>query len=684
MNHYVARMAIPTHLMPGRYHVALSRDQHSWIDVSDQVLDVLPDRTNGPQFSVADSSFGNCIPNDGIDDTTCIVRAIAAAAHANGGTVLFPPGTWDLVRSAHTGLAESSGIVIPPGVRLLGAGSERTRLLRHPQWNARGETAAFTLVRHSEVAGFEFRDQQMYTPDAHVGPFLQLGEDYAHIAPTIRPGDAPPTVSDVVITHNIFNRVYVAIGAGALPMQRVFIANNIFGAYYSAIELGGNKFNMTYKYRIDDSVIDNNVFKPGSRLDLKTKTGTMASEVGAGYRLDFSGNIADGTSTDFLYTPEDPRGWRAAFFWNMNGNFEEMLVSQNLASCTGDKIGDGEAISYDNNTNTFAFGIAPTTVRASASSITVSAMPAARQHDRDVAIDDYYVGHWLQVISGPGLGQVRRIVGYTIDPSSHTTTFRVAPEWDVAPLAGVTRVAVGREFWQVLTLDNMVEHRAPPCLKSNRSRHDAGVIAMYAQSADSVIEGNEQHDTDGILVAQSYIAPEHPCKDCTMESFLQSFLEIRANTIDGEYDWDTDCSDSGIVTTIAVSPSGDPMPPTVGYGVSISHNSVRRADATLGGAIAQTNPWFAGPDPHRWPLSDNQLIFHNKLEDLQGPRAFPICGASLPRIGINFPRAPIAWRTVLYANSCSRVSIPVGPGGKDIVRVCPSPVADSCECPPTR
>jgi hypothetical protein len=407
----------------------------------------------------------------------------------------------------------------------------------------------------------------------------------------------------------------------------------------------------------------------------------MASEIGAGDRLDFSGNSADGTSTEYLYAPDDPRGWRAAYFWNMNGNFEEMLVSQNEASCTGDKIGDGEAIAYDNNGNTFAFELAPTVSGATSSSVAVSARIADRQNNRDIPLASYYIGHWVQIVSGAGLGQARRITSYETDPVSHQTNFRVAPDWDVIPVPGTTRIAIGREFWQTYTLDNLVDHRRPPCQKSNRTRHNAGVITMYAQSADSVIEGNMQHDTAGILAEEGYIVPDHPCHDCTAGTFLQSFLEVRANTIDGEYDWDTDCSDSGIATAIAVSPIGDPLPPTLGYGVSISHNTIRHADATRGGAIAQTDPWFAGPEPHRWPSSDNQLIYQNTIQDVTGPRAFPLCGSSHPRIGISFPRADIAWRTVLYANSCKRVDVPIGPGGNNATRVCPSPVASSCECP---
>jgi hypothetical protein len=438
---------------------------------------------------------------------------------------------------------------------------------------------------------------------------------------------------------------------------------------------------MIYKYRLDDTVIDYNIFKPGSKLDLTRKTGTIASELGAGHRLDFSGNAADGASTDYLYAPDDARGWRAAFFWSPNNNVEEVLVSQNTATCTGDKIGDGEAIAFDNNVNTFAFGSAPTVIEATAGGVTVSAPLAMRQNKRDVPIASYYVDHWLQIVSGPGLGQARKVAGYSTDSVTHLTTFKVTPDWDVVPVPGRTRIAIGREYWQLYAVGNRVDNRQPLCQKSNRSRRVAGVIGMWAQSADSVIAGNHQYDSDGIFVQQVYAVPEHPCPDCTMQGYFQSFLDIRANVVDGEYDWANDCSASGIAVGVGAAPWGDATPPTVGFGVSISHNTIRRADAQYGGAIAQLNSWFAGPEPHRWPLSDNMLIHHNSIADIDGARALPICGTSRPRTGIAFPDPGIAWRTVLYANSCKNVSMPVGGNGVDTIKVCPTPAQDSCECP---
>jgi hypothetical protein len=685
IDHYVARLQLPQYLPAGRYRVEISRDGVSWVMVPGQQLEVRPDPPSVPHYTVGDPQFGNCRPDDGLDDTACILRAVAAAKRAGGGTVHFGPGTWDLKDAAVPGLATPAGILVPEGVNLVGEGAGVTRLVRHPTWNGGSQTAVLTLFGHNVISAFTFHDSELYRSKDVAGPFLQLGEYFERVSPDT--SSAVTSVDEVTITGNTFDRTYVAIGGGGLPIDHLFVTYNIFGAYSAALELQGNRFNTSHKYRIDDSVFDYNTFKPGSWLDVVGRQGVLASELGAGARVDFSANTADGASKEYLNAPDDPGGWRAAFFWDLNNNQEEVLVSQNVASCTGDKIADGEAIAYDGNGNTFAFSSVLAVAGASRSSVTISGRLAARQNNRDVPIGNYYVGHWVQVAGGPGLGQVRRITAYTTDPKSHHTTIDVAPGWDVIPASGDSRIAVGREYWQVYTLDNLVDHRKPPCQKGNRSRRDGGLIGLWTQAADSVVEGNRQFDTDGILLQENYIVPEHPCDNCTMEGFFQSFLEIRANTIDGEYDWDVDCSASGIAVGIAATPWNDASPPTVGYGVSISHNTIRRADAARGGAIAQMESWYSGPSPQRWPLSDNMLIDHNSIQDIDGPRATPICAGSHPRMGIAFPHSDLAhadtaWRTVLYANSCTHVAMSVGSGGVDLVRVCPSSAANSCECAP--
>lgn len=680
IDHYVARMRLPDSLPVGRYRVQLSRDATSWVEVSEQRLEVRPDPPMSAEYSVGDPGFGGCRPNDDADDTSCILRAIAAAKRAGGGTVYFGPGKWDLQDSSIPGVSAGEGILVPVGVSLKGAGPAVTRLQRHESWNAKSETAAFTLVGHNVISGFTFHDIKVYQPTDRAAPFIQLGEGFQRV--TAASAQAVAEVNDITVTGNIFDRTYVAIGDGGLPIDRLFVTHNTFGAYSSALELTGNRFNMTYKYRIVDSIFAYNVFDPSSKLDVINKNGVVASEIGAGLRVDFSANTADGTSKEYLDSPNDPTGWRAAFFWDLNNNQEEVLVSQNIATCTGDKIGDGEAFAYDNSGNTFPFNNTVPVARATASSIAMLGELATRQNSRDVPIATYYVGHWVQVVNGPGLGQVRKITGYSTDPVTGLTTFTVTPDWDILPASAQSYIGVGREYWQLYMIDNLVDHRQPLCQKSNRSRHVGGVISLWAQTADSVVEGNRQYDTDGILVQQNYIVAEHPCSSCTMESFFHSFLEIRANTVDGGYDSKFGCGSSGIAAGIAAAPWGDAPPPTVGYGLSISHNTIRHSDTVSGGAITQMESWYSGPEPHRWPLSDNMLIYHNSIQEIEGQSTAPVCGDHHPRTGIAFPGASTAWRTVLYANSCSHVSAPIGNGGVDTIRVCPSSVADSCECTP--
>lgn len=680
VDHYVARVRLPARLMPGRYRIAVNRDGASWVDLAGQSLDVLADAPANAEFSISDAQFGGCRPDDGSDATACILRAIAAAKRAGGGVVYFGPGTWDLVDSAQPGLSGDAGIVVPAGVGLRGAGSKLTQVQRHAQWTEHAPMgAAFTLLGNTQVSGFTFRDLKVYQPQDRAGPFLQLGEP-----PRIDPVSkrlVGAAVDAVVITGNTFDKTMVAVGGSGVSISQLFITYNIFGAFNSALELAGSRYDVFEQYRVDDSVVDHNVFKPGSKLDLLDKTGALASELGAGHRVDFSDNTADGAATDYLYSSDDARGWRAAFFWNLHGNGEELLISQNSITCSGDKIGDGEALAFDNNGNTFAFTAMAGVLRASPATVAVSAPLVARQDDRDVPVGSYYVGHWIQIADGPGLGQVRKIISYSTDVASHITAFKVAPDWDVTPVPGRSRVAVGREFWQAYAVGNRIDNRQPLCQKSNRSRKAAGVITMWAQSADSVIAGNRQFDSDGIHVQQNYIVSEHPCPDCTMQGFFQSSLDIRDNVVDGEYDWDTDCSESGIELGLAAAPWGSTPPPTVSYGVSVSHNVIRHADGLQGGGISQLDSWWPGPEPGRWPLSDSAIIQHNSITDIAEPRSLPICTKSRPRVGIAFPDHGIAWRTVLYANSCKNVSLPVGSGGVNTVKVCPASGPQSCECP---
>jgi hypothetical protein len=367
----------------------------------------------------------------------------------------------------------------------------------------------------------------------------------------------------------------------------------------------------------------------------------------------------------------------------MSGNHEMMLVANNIATCTGDKDGDGEAIVTDANRNTLAFTMAQTVLDGTATTVTVAGPLQAVQNGQSVNIADYYLGHWIQLAAGRGVGQVRRIASYVIDPSTQYVTFTVSPAWDVPPAASSTRLTVSRQAWQLYVVDNTVDNRAPTCLKSNRTRPRAGLVGFDTTTADSSIAGNRQYDSDGLFIQQGYDVTDPACAECKgARASFQNFVDIRGNTIDGEYAWSSDCSHSGFLGSVAAGPAASSPPPVTSFGVSLAYNFIRRADATRGGGISLAPTWYQGPPPYDWKMVDGMLIHHNTLTDLSGPVPPQQCDNKYPaRIGINIYTGATIWNTVLYANACPRVSLPLSDTGHDTVRVCPSTVTDSCECP---
>jgi len=674
---YVAKVRLPGRLTPGTYAVEVSRDGTSWVALDEQQFVVRPDPAQPRKFPVDGAEFGNCRAGDGIDDTPCILRAIRRAADG-GGAVVFGAGVWDLTQ-ARDGVTSGDGILIPPNVELQGAGSTATRIVRHEGWKSGGGTdAVFTLVGRNVVRGFTFADEHVFREGDAQRPVLQIGRAFSRLAANTPAAEA--VVEDVTITGNVFDRIHGPIVDGGLPMRRIFITSNELGAFHTALELGGSRFNVAFPFRLDDAVIAYNTFKPGSSIDVAQAQGAIASEIGASRRTDFSHNIADGASTQYLNAPTDARGWRAAFFWHMNGNHELALVAENRATCTGDKAGDGEAISYDNNANSFALAAARTVVGATGATVTVAGALKTRHFERDVPLASYYVGHWIQLVAGPGLGQVRKITAYRIDAGR--VTFTVSPEWDVLPVAGKTRVGVGREYWQVYTLANVIDHRQPLCQKSNRTRPKGGGIVLWGQSADSVVAGNRQYDTDGILMQNGYVAEEPECRECVASNTFQAFAEIRDNLIDGEYQWDSACSISGIMSSYVASDTPSSPPPILGIGLNIGYNTIRQADGFLGGAIDFASTWKKGPPPYRWALIDNALIHHNTIGDITASLPQPACNyRQVVRAGIRIDAPGSISRTVLYGNTCSNVARNLEDYGTDTVRVCPaSGKTSSCEC----
>jgi hypothetical protein len=232
-----------------------------------------------------------------------------------------------------------------------------------------------------------------------------------------------------------------------------------------------------------------------------------------------------------------------------------------------------------------------------------------------------------------------------------------------------------------MIVGNTVDHRSPPCLKSNRTRPKGGNISVWAQSSDTVVDGNRQYDADGIVFQQEYGADETGCPVCGAGMSIQSFLEIRNNVILGEYDWSSSCSLSGIMASYAAAPNTKVLPPPLSFGVSISHNWIVHADSLYGGAIAVVPTGSRGPPGHDRPLLSGIVIDHNDIRSVTG---------RLPRVECGYPqdhRSGIALQghfyvrsTLLYRNHCQDVSKPLEDFGTQTIRLCEGAAADSCEC----
>jgi hypothetical protein len=258
---------------------------------------------------------------------------------------------------------------------------------------------------------------------------------------------------------------------------------------------------------------------------------------------------------------------------------------------------------------------------------------------------NYYVGYWTQVAQGPGIGQSRHIVSYTTN-SDGTLSITVAPAFDVLPQIS-SLITVGRQYWQFFTIDNLVDHRTtddsgnPLCQKSNQNfsvngqSESPGLIGAAGQTSDSVTAGNVQKDTAGIALYEKYSAPS-PLSGG--DNSYKTFIEVRDNTITGEYQWGSGCRWGGIETWLNADPYTTPT--VEGFGVSIAGNTITQSDGIHGGGINIVPTWFTGPpitsSAAPWKLSDGTLVFHNNLTNISNPVATPACGDGPARIGVKF------------------------------------------------
>ncbi len=632
IEHYAAKGALPTTLQPGTYTIQFSRDGTNWIDLPKDIkLTVLADPLQKQSFDI--STYG-CSKDDGLDDTGCIVQAIAAAKVAGGGEVFFPAGIWELKDPSKSTDSswEYNGIVVPQGVDLIGAGASLTKVVQTMDWKkSNGDSVftvftVFTLLGNNRIQGIYFHS------DGFKGSYpLFIG--LAKVFPT---KDDPPITENIVIADNKFSGLnnghvtgmYFAIGDWGHPVRRLFIAHNEFQAYRDDLVLAGGRGT----HSVQDSVIAYNTFYPGDYEEafVGGGAGTIASEMDGFRRSDFSDNIADGSVNG---------GWRATYFWAAHNANGPTLISRNKAICTGNKVGDGESFVFDANGDTWGFKTPQKVVAATSNSASVNGEWAkTRWVQADLKwieeLPGYYNEHWVNIVDGKGLGQTRKITGYQDYTQPGPWTFTVSPPWDVIPDSSSV-VTVKRSNWNVYLVDNVVDNRG--CIKSalqEKNEADSGQFGFWAEVSDWAIEGNRLYDSAGILALASSQEGAGPGINNGWNNFAG---EIRNNLVDGN---DKCPSDPNCVVTggIKVWYGGPPDSPSVvqGYNLLISHNTVMggASDVNLGGIAIRAAGYLSKITPYQWK---DVLIFHNNIENS-------------PSYGININEYHV-WNTVLYKNN---------------------------------
>lgn len=612
LDHYVIEVALPAWMEPGIYYASVMREG-VWFRVNHGRFDVLEEPT---LLSVHRPNDYGCLADDGLDDTACIQAAIDAAAVVPvGGIVHLGSGQWDLRNSAATGIASptKTGLLLRSGVDLYGNGPSATTLVKHPTWM--GHTT-ITVEGHNDIRGIHFLETTRpgAAPTAHAS-YLRLGK-YFHTVPV---RDRPTTVAEHIAIHECkLTGMYYGIGEGGFPLRRVHISDNVFHPYRNGLYLTGDPNLKEASFDFEDSLIERNLFLPGSFA--LAGLGTVATELGASKRMIFGDNVTDGTVGD---------GWRAAFFWSQENNNEMLLVSKNLATCTGDQGHDGEAIAFDGHRNEVGFEGSQEVLYAGPADVEVG----GAWLDSTPGV---YYRSWVVVVKGPGLGQARRIVGYSQD---RTPSIRVYPPWDVIPTPGESEIVVTRAYWSRYVVDNDVDNRPAIGCKGDNPLAKDGLIGNLGWTFDSTIEGNRQYESGGIHLSKRY-AKLDPASGLSVSAGIYA-SEIRGNLLDGEPQAAPDAK--GGIEFWHSAISGEPSI-ALSHNLAISHNTIRAADG-VDGAIGTRVSASVSSEP--WALSTIQ-VFRNDIQDVP--------------VGVVFsgnPVFPQTWRSVLHGNLFTNVPTPV-------------------------
>lgn len=552
-------------MTPDTYTVHVKRVCGGWIEVADNALVVEAVPSTPTRYVIENYGGKNqCDPDDGVDDTFCVLDAIADAKAA-GGELYFGAGTWDLdvafdtqCPTGCTDMTEEDGILVPTDVDLVGAGPGSTtiRIGDQSNWDA---ASVFTLLGSNHVSGIHFHgvgtenaiEQEFaitWPPTTNLAMPIRHpncidsqtngdGEffwDGYPVRSALRLGLRPQDVStdnpveDVSIVDNRFSSSVIGILGGGFSLSRVTIVDNDIQAFQDGIRLQGGFDThldaLGVLFRLDDAVIVDNVFNDSpfsgeiewestcSATQYPDDRGVIGAQIGASNRVRISQNLLDGCADDPGAGCSAIEGFRAGIFFSMGGSHEKLLLSENDFIETGRKSGDGEAIAIDVNRNRAMLVEGSNVSSATSTSVTIDTdtYPLV---DEDAVRDDVYREHWLQVGRGQGLGQTRRISSYSYEETAGEITeitLTVSPAFEVIPDA-TSYVTVHRQAWQAYLFDNHVvaqEDGSTDCDPGvdleEAQEVTVGTLHFYSTTSDSLIANNTLDCVNGIWLAADY------------------------------------------------------------------------------------------------------------------------------------------------------------------------------------
>lgn len=526
---FVTEFAVPPLLANTTYWLYVRRDGTSWVEVPRQqlasgaatLLEVRRDPVIGSPVRISSMASSAqfdtcgdpanekvCQPNDGKDDSCCILNAIHQA-HAQitssassttpitsvdvvfddvstctsceGWLVAPPPSFHTPPSSTQQGVSvvADAGFSIPPGVNLVGIRNFNEVPVRRNRITQLAPSAIqlFGLNGKNVVSHLAMRTHRVEQPSHPVPRTVSLvrsSEDVVITDSTFEPAPvlANGSTNRAAIKAAIFGRAEDPGAFRGLVVTDSFLAADSLGIAMAA--------------PMTDAIIARNTIIPGPS-SFGEANDVLAISWPGGARNDISGNTIDGSDPTYASQLQQ-QGFRGGIYTHSTASHDRELISNNLVACAGFRPGtDGEGISIDENGGARGFLYAKEVL---------DVKPQTNGHEIVVSDDDldpYHVANGISglvgltvtLVSGAGQGQARTISSASWDVVAHRVSLVVRPAFDVAPQR-VSRsaqpsdsaIVVGRSHRQVFVVGNSVDgkestrivaHQGPACVASSPS-----------------------------------------------------------------------------------------------------------------------------------------------------------------------------------------------------------------------